>query len=153
MSDAAARRPARIVLVTSAVVAAVAHVPVTPGHLREAPYLGVLFVLMTAACLGLAGAALMSQRAAVLVAFAAVCSAAIVGYVLTRLVAFPEIADDVGNWLEPFGIVSVLAETAVVIAAVRLLRSGDGSAEGLVASGSCGYDQHRGLQTGAEADQ
>ena len=37
---------------------------------------------------------------------------------MTRLVAFPELADDVGDWLEPLGVVSVLAEsTAVGIAA------------------------------------
>lgn len=29
--------------------------------------------------------------------------------------AFPQLADDVGNWLEPLGVVSVLAETAAVI--------------------------------------
>ncbi|MDQ2788246.1 MAG: hypothetical protein M3Y73_00515 [Actinomycetota bacterium] len=44
---------------------------------------------------------------------------AIVGYIGTRSVAFPQLADDVGNWLEPLGIVAILAEAVVVIAAVN----------------------------------
>ena len=34
-------------LVAAAVVAAAAHVPVIPAHLRDAPYMGVLFVLFS----------------------------------------------------------------------------------------------------------
>ncbi len=45
------------------------------------------------------------------------------GYALTRLTAFPQLADDVGNWLEPLGVTSVLAETTVVLAATQLLRT------------------------------
>jgi hypothetical protein len=41
-------------------------------------------------------------------------------YAATRLVAFPQLADDVGNWLEPLGVVSVLSELAVVVLGLRL---------------------------------
>lgn len=121
MSTRIRRRPAQLVLVGAALVAAVAHVPVTPEHLREAPYTGVLFVLLTGSCLLLAVALTIVDRPALYVAAAVECGSAIAGYVLTRLVAFPEVAADVGNWLEPLGVVSVLAEAVVVIAAARLL--------------------------------
>jgi len=53
---------------------------------------------------------------------AAVCTAAVIGYLATRLVAFPMLADDVGNWFEPLGVVSVLSELVVVASAIRLNR-------------------------------
>ncbi len=115
------RQPARLVLAAAALVAAAAHVPVTGPHLEEAPYMGVLFVLLTAACVLLAGAAVVTSHPVVPALSAAVCGAAIVGYAATRLVAFPMLSDDVGNWLEPLGVLSVASELAVVASALRLL--------------------------------
>jgi hypothetical protein len=45
------------------------------------------------------------------------CGAAIGAYLSTRLVAFPMLADDRGNWLEPLGVVSVSVEAIAVLAA------------------------------------
>jgi hypothetical protein len=47
----------------------------------------------------------------------------VVGYLATRSVAFPQLSDDVGNWFEPLGVVSVLAELVVITAAILGLRS------------------------------
>lgn len=116
------RSPLRLLVVAAAVAAAAAHVPVIGPHLQEAPYMGVLFILLTTACLLLAAGLLVSDRPELLAAAAAVCGAAIVGYCLTRLVAFPQLADDVGNWGEPLGVVSVLSESVVVAASGLLLR-------------------------------
>lgn len=116
------RAPERWLLAAAALVASVAHIPVTPEHLTEAPYMGVLFVLLTAACVVLAGTALVRDVPAVYLASAAVCGLAIVGYAATRLVAFPMLGDDVGNWLEPLGVVSILSEAVVVGAALSALR-------------------------------
>jgi hypothetical protein len=55
-------------------------------------------------------------------ASAVTCGLAVIGYVATRLVAFPMLADDVGNWLEPLGVVSVASETGVVLLSLRVLR-------------------------------
>jgi hypothetical protein len=115
------RAPQRWLLAAAAALAAAAHVPLIGPHLNEAPYMGVLFILLTAGCVLLAGAALVHD-APVVYAAAAACGLAIAGYAGTRLVAFPMLADDVGNWLEPLGIVAILAETVVVISAVRALR-------------------------------
>ena len=51
-----------------------------------------------------------------------VCGLTIIGYAATRLVAFPMLADDVGNWLEPLGVVSIVAETVVVASSIAALR-------------------------------
>ena len=111
-------------LAVAAAVAAAAHIPVIAPHLDEAPYMGVLFIVLTAACLFLAAAALIRDIPAVYAASAATCGLAVAGYVATRLVAFPMLADDVGNWLEPLGVVSIVSESIVVaISLVALNRS------------------------------
>ena len=57
--------PWRSVLALAAVVAAAAHIPVTGSHLQEAPYMGVLFIVLTVALFVLAAAALIRDSAAV----------------------------------------------------------------------------------------
>ena len=109
-------------LAFAAAVAAAAHIPVIAPHLDEAPYMGVLFIVLTTACLFLAAAALIHDIPAVYAASAATCGLAVAGYVATRLVAFPMLADDVGNWLEPLGVVSIVSESVVVAISVAALR-------------------------------
>jgi hypothetical protein len=84
--------------------------------------MGVLFIVLTGACFALALAALVYDTRAVYAAAAVTCSLAIIGYAATRLVAFPMLADDVGNWLEPLGVLSVASEAVVVVASVVGLR-------------------------------
>jgi xanthine/uracil/vitamin C permease (AzgA family) len=103
-------------------VASIAHVPVIPEHLHEAPYMGVLFICFTCAAFGLATVlAAVPARVWYAVA-AALCTAAVAAYVATRVVAFPQLADDVGAWTEPLGLVSISAETAVVALSILALR-------------------------------
>ena len=116
----APRRSAwRWLLVTATAVAAVAHLPAIGPHLHEAPYMGEEFVVLTAACVLLAVAALVCDSGAVYALAALTCGLAVVGYVATRIIAFPMLADDVGNWFEPLGVVSVVAETVAVLAAAK----------------------------------
>ena len=128
----------RWVLAVAAIVAAAAHLPVIGPHLTEAPYMGVLFIVLTAACVALALAVMIRDTMAVYALAALTCTLAIVGYIATRLVAFPMLADDVGNWLEPMGVLSVGSEAIVVLSAGLAFRavaaraqvhdsSGDGS--------------------------
>lgn len=84
--------------------------------------MGALFIVLTVACLGLAAAMVINDSAAVYAAAAVTCGLAVVGYAATRLVAFPMLADDVGNWLEPLGVVSIVTETIVVVLSVLALR-------------------------------
>jgi hypothetical protein len=112
----------RWLLVAAITGAAAAHVPVIAPHLEEAPYMGVLFVLLTVACLAIGATIALSDASVAYVAAAVVCGAAVVGYAATRVVAFPQLADDVGNWFEPLGVVSVATETVVVVLATLVLR-------------------------------
>ena len=98
--------------------AGLAHLPVTPEHLREAPYVGVSFAVFAIVATVLGGYLLARPVSRLAVDAAGVlCAAAVVTYVATRVVAFPQIGDDVGNWLEPWGVVSVALETAAVVLA------------------------------------
>jgi hypothetical protein len=111
----------------AAIIAADAHIPIIPDHLHEAPYMGTLFVLLTVTCVGLAAVVLVHDVPLVYAAAVTVCGLAILGYAATRTVAFPQLADDVGNWLEPLGIVAICSEATVIglsLAALRRTRSG-----------------------------
>jgi hypothetical protein len=114
--------PLRWPFIVAAVVAAVAHIPVIAPHLEEAPYMGGLFIALTVGCLTLAASAVAWDSPAVYGAAIVTCGLAVIGYVATRVVAFPMLADDVGNWLEPLGVVSIVAETAVVAISLAALR-------------------------------
>jgi hypothetical protein len=113
--------PQRFAVAALATITAAVHVPVTGPHLSEAPYLALLFLALTVSCLLLAGIVLTFDPVAVYAGAAALCALAVAGYVATRLVAFPLIADDVGHWFDPLGVVAVAAETAVVIVAITML--------------------------------
>ena len=112
----------RRVVAAAAAAAAAAHLPVIGEHLSEAPYMGVLFIVLTVGCLLIAAACLVHDAVVVCGAAIVTCGLAIIGYAATRLVAFPMLADDVGNWFEPLGIIAVLSEVVVVVAALTAVR-------------------------------
>ena len=109
-------------LVLSALAAGLAHLPVTGEHLEEAPYMGWAFVAFAVGCGGLALAAAVSGSRLVVTGMVAWCGAALATYAATRLVAFPMLADDVGNWAETWGVVSIAFEALTVGLGVSLLR-------------------------------
>jgi hypothetical protein len=112
----------RFAVAIAAVVAGAAHIPIIREHLEEAPYMGVLFLLLTIGCGVLAAALVTHDSAVVYAAAVALCGTAIAGYTATRIVAFPQLADDVGDWLEPLGVLAVASEAAVVVTAFAALR-------------------------------
>jgi hypothetical protein len=108
--------PFRLIAVTSLLAAAVAHVPVTPEHLREAPYMGVAFIAFSVAATLLAVAVAATDRPLLYGATMGLCAAAIFVYAMTRMVAFPQLSDDVGNWSETLGVISVATEMIALVA-------------------------------------
>ena len=116
-----ASRTVRLVGIAAALTAAVAHVPPTPDHLREVPYIGLGFVVLTALCLS---AALTLARPCLRSAWrpawsvdALSCSVAIVAYLVSRSVGLPGMSDHIGHWTEPLGLVAICSEAVVVLAA------------------------------------
>jgi hypothetical protein len=116
----------RWALTVCAGISAAAHMPVVGEHLREAPYMGEEFIVLIVGCLLIGAAALICDSVALYLLAVIACGLAIAGYAATRIVAFPRLADDVGNWLEPLGVVSILAEAAVIVIALCALAFGRG---------------------------
>ena len=107
-------------------VASMAHVPMIPAHLDEAPYMGALFIAFAVAAFAVAALLAARPSPALYPPAGLLCAAAVVAYAATRLVPFPQLGDDVGDWLEPLGIVAVTAEAGVVLlclSAERRLRT------------------------------
>lgn len=93
-----------------------------PEKLDETAYLGWLYILLVAGCAA-AGAWLLSSgwRAGYVLGLT-IAAGAIVFYVLTRTTGLPSARDDIGNWAEPSGIISLLLEAAFVVLSIVQLR-------------------------------
>jgi cytochrome c oxidase assembly factor CtaG len=115
--------PWRWTAAAAALVVLAAHVPVTSEHLSAAPYIGWLFIALEVATAVLAAFLVLDDRAVVWTAAAVVPTLAIVAYVLSRSLSLPQIADDVGNWTEPLGVVAISAEL-VLLVVVLVRRAG-----------------------------
>jgi hypothetical protein len=102
-------------VVAASVIAGLAHVPVTGQHLKEAPYIGVLFILLEIASLVLAIALMNVPSRAVLLAAAAIGVLAILAFAVSRSLGLPQMGDDIGNWTEPLAVVSVAAELIMAL--------------------------------------
>ena len=105
----------RPLLVPAVLLSAAAHLPVIRPHLSEAPYMGALFVILTAVCVLLAATLISWDSPLIYLLIAGTCGLAVLGYAATRLIAFPMLADDVGNWTEPLGLVAIAAESVAII--------------------------------------
>jgi uncharacterized membrane protein YfcA len=104
--------------VAASLVTMAAHVPITAAHLREAPYIGALFIVLEVVATLLAVWLLCRDDRATYRLIALTGLLAIVGYVVSRSVGLPQIGDDVGNWAEPLGVVAIVAESLMVAAGV-----------------------------------
>jgi hypothetical protein len=115
--SASARWPAAVLVLLVAGV----HVPVTPEHLVQAPYIGVLFIALIVVCVGLAPLLAWRDSKPVWAAAGVVNALAIGAYAVSRSLPLPQIGDDVGNWTEPLGMAAVVAESVTVLVAAAVL--------------------------------
>jgi hypothetical protein len=106
---------------------------VTGEHLTGVPYVGWLFVGLIAVCA--AGGVLLAVRDPALVwaVLGASCGAAVVLYAVSRSAGMPGMSDDIGDWANELGLVSVLSETLVLVFSCLALRRPRGSARMLLA--------------------
>jgi hypothetical protein len=119
---AAAARVIGAVLCLAVVVIHVIDQQGIPGS-KSPVYVGVGYWVLEV--VGLITAIALAVRATSPAWFVAigVGSGPLLGYVLSRGPGLPDYTDDVGNWLEPLGVVSLAVEvTLVVLAAVTFIR-------------------------------
>jgi hypothetical protein len=95
-------------------VIALVHVLDLPDAFGETLYLGLLFVLAAALALALAIALSRTGDRRVWLAATALPVLILLGFVLSRTSGLPAATDDVGNWREPLGLVSLVAESLLV---------------------------------------
>ena len=92
----------------------VTHVLDLPGKLSETPYLGVLYIGLIIAAVVLMQRIITKGDRTTFLASAALGALVLLGYIVNRTVGMPGATDDIGNWLEPLGIVAILSEVLVI---------------------------------------
>ena len=93
------------------------------GKLEETPYIGVLYIVLIAACVGLTALAAFRWSDRLWALGALVAASPLAGYVLTRTVGLPGARDDIGNWGEPLGIASIVVEMITLAVCLTAARS------------------------------
>ena len=115
----------RIAVGLALAVTAAIHVLDLPSKIEEVPYLAVAYVFLIVASF-----VIMERlfRRGILIDYLAAIGlglAILLAFVVNRTVGMPGATDDIGNWLEPLGLLSLVVEGFVVwqaAAAVALLR-------------------------------
>jgi hypothetical protein len=101
------------------------HTSELSGKVEETNYLGFGYLLLVAA--SVVSIVLIAQRDLRGWMLGGVtCAATLVGYVLTRTTGLPNAMGDKGNWSEPVAVWSMIAEIAVVVLAVMVVRARQG---------------------------
>lgn len=124
MKDTAHSATMRSVALMIGLVGIIAvHVMDLPGKMEEVPYIGFMYigVILLAGFLIhriISGATRYDYLAA-----AALAAAVIVGYIVNRTVGMPGATDDIGNWWEPLGFLSVVVEAWVIVLGLMAARS------------------------------
>lgn len=99
------------------------HVMDLPGKLAEVPYMGLMYIGVILAAGFLIHRVISGPTLHDYVASAGLAAAVLVGYAVNRTVGMPGAVDDIGNWLEPLGLLSLVVEVWVVAIGVTAARS------------------------------
>lgn len=121
---AATARPMALRLLAAGGLVAIAliHLLDLPSKLDETPYLGVLYILGPILTSLLTAALIVGSRSRVGWLLAgALAAATAMGFCLSRTTGLPNADDDIGNWSEPLGVASLIAEGLVVLLVVGYL--------------------------------
>jgi hypothetical protein len=117
LGDPVARASAIIGLIGVATV----HLAQVVPTIDQTPYLGASFVLLTVACVALAGGVLVADRAAVWALVGVVNLLSVAGYAFTRTFSTFFDQQDVGNWSEMLGVAALLVEGLLVMLSLHQL--------------------------------
>ncbi|MEU2058250.1 hypothetical protein [Streptomyces bungoensis] len=88
---------------------------------RDPYYIGIVYHVLEIAAVVAAVLLLAGRVRAGWLLAAGVAAGPVLGYVLSRGPGLPDYRDDVGNWTEPLGLVSLAVEGALLLLAVPLL--------------------------------
>ncbi|MBG6213204.1 hypothetical protein RCH23_000807 [Cryobacterium sp. CAN_C3] len=104
----------RITVALSLAVVAAIHILDLPGKFAETPYLAFSYVgLIIASAVIIERVLVVGSRIDFLAA-AALSAAVMVGFIVNRTVGMPMATGDIGNWLEPLGLLSLVVEGFVI---------------------------------------
>ena len=98
------------------------HVLDLPAKMEEVPYIGFMYIgaILVA---GILMYRMMVRPSRVDFAAAAVLAVAVIaGYVVNRTTGMPGAMDDIGNWWEPLGLLSLIIEAWVVFLGISSAR-------------------------------
>jgi hypothetical protein len=93
---------------------ALIHLAQLPDTWREMPALGMMFAVLAVAATAMSAALVHADTRRRWHGAALIGVAPIVGYVVTRSTAVPFDRGDVGNWLEPLGLVALFTEATII---------------------------------------
>jgi hypothetical protein len=93
---------------------ALIHLAQLPDSWRQMPGLAAMFTALVVASTIAAAAFVHTDHRRLWHAAALIAVGAIGGYALTRAIAVPFDRGDVGNWLEPLGLVALFVETSLL---------------------------------------
>lgn len=120
--DGVARATAVVGLVSVALI----HLLDLQSKFEETPYMAWMYIGLIIACLTTAYALVHTSNRLAWIATVALPASAAIGFSLTRTVGLPEATGDIGNWLEPLGLASLMVEGCLVaLAADRLVTSAE----------------------------
>ena len=90
------------------------HILDLPGKFAETPYLAVFYIALIIASFVLTERLFVAGTRRDFLAAAALSAAIIVGFTINRTVGMPGATGDIGNWLEPLGLLSIVVEAFVL---------------------------------------
>jgi hypothetical protein len=99
------------------------HVMDLPGKMSEVPYLGFLYVGIILTAGFLMYRVIKGPTSIDFLAIAALSIAVILGYVVNRTVGMPGAMDDIGNWFEPLGLLSLVIEAWLILISLSAFRA------------------------------
>ena len=99
------------------------HVMDLPGKMEEVPYIGFMYIGVILAAGFLIHRIIAGATRRDFLAAAGLAGAVLLGYVVNRTMGMPGATDDIGNWWEPLGFLSIIIEAWVVVLGLTAARS------------------------------
>ncbi|TFD63583.1 hypothetical protein [Cryobacterium ruanii] len=104
----------RLTVALSLAVVAAIHILDLPGKFAETPYLAIAYIGLIIASAVIIERVLVVGTRLDFLAAAALSALVIVGFIINRTVGMPMATGDIGNWLEPLGLLSLVVEGFVI---------------------------------------